>query len=91
MVVRFPSSTDVQWHRAPKFHTGDRGVWLLQSGQGAPAAGAAPEAATGHAMAATAIPGAAVYTALSPMVFQPANKLSAVASVIRGAVEPENS
>jgi len=91
VVVRFPSSTDVQWHRAPKFHTGDRGVWLLQSGQGAPAAGAAPEGAAGHAMAATAIPGAAVYTALSPMDFQPANKLAAVASVIRGAVEPENA
>ncbi len=89
VVVRFPSSTDVQWYRAPKFHTGDRGVWMLQSQKEAPAAGtAAKQAAT---MTATAIPGATLYTALSPMDFQPANKLDSVASVIRTAVAAENS
>ena len=88
VVVRFPSSTDVQWHRAPKFRTGDRGVWLLQSPKTPPAAGAAAKRAGtgGLAMAATALPGATVYTALSPMDFQPANKLNAVAPVIRTAV-----
>lgn len=89
VVVRFPSSTDVQWYRAPKFHTGDRGVWLLHSGEVAPAA-----TTTGKQMvvgesssARTVAPGAPVYTALSPMDFHPANKLEAVAPVIRTAVE----
>jgi hypothetical protein len=86
VVVRFPSSTDVQWYRAPKFHAGDRGVWVLQS-QKAPAAGAAapPKGAPALAMTATAIPGAAVYTALSPMDFHPASQPDSVASVIRAA------
>jgi hypothetical protein len=93
VVVRFPSSTDVQWHRAPKFHTGDRGVWLLHSPTAAPAAVTAAKR-TGPrdlAMAATAVPGATVYTALSPMDFQPANKIDNVASVIRTAVAAKNS
>ncbi len=90
VVVRFPSSTDVQWYRAPKFHAGDRGVWVLQSPKETPDTGAAiqPRGAAALAMTATAIPGAAVYTALSPMDFQPANQPDNVASVIRAA---ENS
>lgn len=89
VVVRFPSSTDVQWYRAPKFHTGDRGVWMLQSQKAAPAAGTAAKHAA--PMTATAIPGATVYTALSPMDFHAANKLDSVASVIRTAVAAKNS
>jgi hypothetical protein len=30
VTVRFPQSTDVRWHRAPKFSEGDEGVFLLQ-------------------------------------------------------------
>jgi hypothetical protein len=88
VVVRFPSSTDVQWHRAPKFRPGDRGVWLLQSPKEPPAAlTAAKRAGVGElATAATAAPGATVYTALGPMDFQPASKLDAVAPVIRTAI-----
>ena len=86
VVVRFPSSTDVQWYRAPKFHTGDRGVWVLQSPKESPAGAAAqPKGAAAVAMRATAIPGATVYTALSPLDFHPANQTDAVASVIRAA------
>ena len=84
VVVRFPSSTDVLWHRAPKFHAGDRGLWLLHSPEAAQLEGK-------EAMTATAVPGAAVYTALSPMDFQPANKLDAVASVIRTAIAAKNT
>jgi hypothetical protein len=83
VVVRFPSSNDVQWHRAPKFRTGDRGVWLLHSPKETPAPG---EAVKRTAIATAAVPGATVYTALSPMDFQPANKLDTVAPVIRAAV-----
>jgi hypothetical protein len=92
VVVRFPSSNDVQWHRAPKFHTGDRGVWLLQSSEKPPAAAKAKRAVPSEkAMVATAVPGAPIYTALHPLDFQPANKLDAVASVIRTAVSETNS
>jgi hypothetical protein len=89
VVVRFPSSTDVLWHRAPKFHTGDRGVWLLHSPKEPPAAKQTGVGAL--AMTATALPGVTVYTALSPMDFQPANRLDTVASVIRTAVAAKNS
>jgi hypothetical protein len=89
VVVRFPSSTDVQWYRAPKFHTGDRGVWMLQSQKETPAAGTAAKQAA--PITATAIPGANLYTALSPMDFHPANNLDSVASVIRTAVAAKNS
>ena len=102
VVVRFPSSTDVQWHRAPKFRTGDRGVWLLQSSKaptaaakaavtkGARKAAKAAGAAVATIMMTPAAAGAPVYTALNPMDFQPANKLNAVASVIRTAVAAKN-
>jgi hypothetical protein len=93
VVIRFPSSTDVQWYRAPKFHTGDRGVWLLQPSTQPPGAGkGAKRGGPGAAvLAATAVPGAPVYTALHPMDFHPANKLDTVASVIRTAVASQNS
>ena len=33
VVVRFPSSTDVRWHSAPKFQTGEEGVFMLHKTQ----------------------------------------------------------
>src|SRR5262249_26787932 len=30
LVVRFPDSTDVRWYRAPKFHPGQEGFFVLQ-------------------------------------------------------------
>jgi hypothetical protein len=30
ITIRFPESSDVQWHDAPRFHVGDRGVFLLR-------------------------------------------------------------
>jgi hypothetical protein len=32
-VVLFPGSMDVVWHRAPKFHVGQQGVWMLHADQ----------------------------------------------------------
>ena len=43
VVVRFPKSGDVRWHRAPKFRKGQQGVFMLhkeQLARGAAAAGA---------------------------------------------------
>jgi hypothetical protein len=31
VVVVYPESRDIKWHRAPKFRTGDTGVWILRS------------------------------------------------------------
>jgi len=80
VVVRFPSSTDVQWFRAPKFRPGDRGVFMLQQPAQAPSATAAK---LGIVAAAQAAP---VYTALHPLDFQPADKVDAVGPAIRAAV-----
>ncbi len=86
VVVRFPSSTDVQWHRAPKFKTGDRGLWLLHSESGP----SAPVGAKAKAVASS-LPKAPVYTALHPMDFQPATTLHAVAPMISAAVGGSHS
>ncbi|MBV9831348.1 MAG: hypothetical protein JOZ82_07105, partial [Marmoricola sp.] len=40
VVIVYPGSIDVAWFRAPKFHAGQRGVFLLH-GQGVPGAAAA--------------------------------------------------
>lgn len=93
VLLRFPSSNDVQWHRAPKFHAGDRGVWLLTSSKtSSPAANLSKSAeAKAGSVEATAVPGATVYTALHPMDFQPASKIERVAPVIRSAIAGNNN
>jgi hypothetical protein len=66
LVVRFPSSTDVRWYKAPKFRTGQEGVFLLHKEQ-IPAAAQATAAAGGV--------GPSEYTALDPSDFQPLEEL----------------
>jgi hypothetical protein len=66
VVVRFPSSTDVRWHKAPKFHAGQEGVFLLHQ---QPAAGRA-----GRVRAAAAAP-SGEFTALHPADVQPLEEL----------------
>jgi hypothetical protein len=75
VLVRFPSSTDVRWYRAPKFHTGQEGVFSLHD-----------DRVSGHPIGAMALavgiqPGA-VFTCLSPADFQPAEKRAEVAAAI---------
>src|SRR5712691_4692866 len=56
VVLRFPSSTDVRWHRAPKFQTGQQGVFSLR-----------PDEVSGRAIglaAANLSPDAPTFTAL---------------------------
>jgi len=66
VVVRFPSSTDVRWYHAPKFHAGQEGVFLLHKQQ-IPATRAK----------AASLPSlkAEQYTALHPGDFQPLDQL----------------
>jgi hypothetical protein len=73
VVVRFPGSTDVMWHRAPKFHPGQEGVFLLHKNE--------PKAQA-KGMAAAASAEEAPYTALDPADFHPADDLHAVAPLI---------
>jgi hypothetical protein len=76
VLVRFPSSTDVRWHRAPKFHSGQEGVFSLHDDR---VSGDHPVGAM--ALAVGIQPGA-VFTCLSPADFQPADKRAEVAAAI---------
>src|SRR5206468_5301908 len=66
VVVRFPSSTDVRWYHAPKFHAGQEGVFLLHKQQ--------VPAARAKAASLTALK-PPEYTALHPGDFQPLEQL----------------
>jgi hypothetical protein len=83
VVVRFPSSTDVRWYRAPKFHAGQEGVFLLHEPEpeARPAAKGRPKAKAAS-VAASAGAGAAVkpgeYTALDPADVQPLDELQRI-------------
>jgi hypothetical protein len=86
VVVRFPSSTDVRWYHAPKFQTGQEGVFLLHKQQ-VPAAAA--KAANLVALKAPE------YTALHPGDFQPLEQLpqirmAASASAARRRAAPRS-
>ena len=77
VVLRFPSSTDVRWHRAPKFETGQEGVFSLHR-----------DAVSGHvgpgAMAAS-LNVHESYTCLDPAAFQPAHNEAEAAVAIDAA------
>lgn len=74
VVIRFPSSTDVRWFKAPKFETGQEGVFLLHKDQlpGGPLAAAAASGV-----------GPGVYTALHPADVQPLEALPRILSAAR--------
>ena len=68
--IRFPSSTDVKWYKAPKFHAGQEGVFLLHKDE----MEKAPEKARKGLMAAGGVAAEierGAYTALHPSDFQP--------------------
>jgi hypothetical protein len=65
VVLRFPSSTDVRWYRAPKFHAGQQGVFSLR-----------PDQVSGHIAfgeAAASFSPEAAFTCLHSADFQPAD------------------
>jgi len=63
VTLRFPSSEDVMWHRAPKFKPGQDGIFMLQKSKIKEHASAADSAG--------AIETVEAYTAFSPVDFQP--------------------
>lgn len=72
--IMFPASTDVAWHRAPKFKPGQEGVFLLHQ---EPAA-ALPDAVAVAAAAGEPLP----YTALDPADFHSAETPQVIDSVL---------
>lgn len=77
VVIRFPSSNDVRWRKAPKFEPGQQGVWLLQKKDLAQA----PAGAGVRRVAVVTQPSA--YTALHPADFQPIDQLESIKTLIR--------
>jgi hypothetical protein len=80
VVLRFPSSTDVRWYRAPKFQTGQEGVFSLHRD--------AVSGHVGHGAMAASLAGPNVkesYTCLDPAGFQPANHEAEAAVAIDAA------
>jgi hypothetical protein len=77
VVIRFPSSNDVRWHKAPKFRPGQQGVWLLQKKDiaQAPAAAALRRAA--------GVAETSAYTALHPADFQPIDQVESIKTLIK--------
>jgi hypothetical protein len=73
VVVRFPASNDVRWHKAPKFQTGQEGVFLLHKQQ---LARQAPQAVQALAKQE--------YTALHPADFQPLDELPRIKLILQG-------
>jgi hypothetical protein len=73
VVVRFPASRDVRWHKAPKFEAGQEGVFLLHK----------PPAAVTRGMPEEL--GPAEYTALHESDVQPLDRLAAIELAARGS------
>lgn len=79
VVVRFPASSDVMWHGAPKFHAGQEGYFMLHRAEAgsSTAKGAKKEKRKVHD------PGAAgSYQALDPGDFQPYSEPGGIKTII---------
>jgi len=86
VVVRFPSSTDVKWYQAPKFHPGQEGFFMLHKGE------TREKGAAASAMF-TEEDAEGILTALHPADFQPFDRPGGVRNLIAslsGAVTPPN-
>jgi len=77
--VRFPASTDVKWYRAPKFHVGQEGFFMLHKDEAATAARPAVRAA---AVAVATDVSKAGFTALHPADVQPFDDPGGIRSLI---------
>ena len=75
--VHFPASTDVLWYRAPKFHAGQQGFFMLHKDE--PAAGPRSKLGLAPAEAKTG------WTALDPADFQPFDQPGGVRALVDAA------
>jgi hypothetical protein len=78
LVLRFPSSSDVRWHRSPKFQAGQQGVFTLH-----------PDSVSGHEAlglaAASLATDVGTYTALHTADFQPSDHEAEAAAAVSAA------
>jgi hypothetical protein len=74
VIVRFPASTDISWHQAPKFHPGQEGYFILHKAEAIKASPQRTTKQTGTRAAVTAPASAEAYTALHPADFQSAQQ-----------------
>lgn len=82
IVIRFPASTDVRWYKAPKFHPGQQGYFMLHKEK---VAQATPRAAAGAAGAKAVAPrmvSTEAYTALHPTDFQAYGEAGGIKTLI---------
>jgi len=84
LVVRFPASTDVRWHRATKFRVGYEGVFLLHPDQTSGQVGGVGPVAAGVAPSDT-------FTCLHSTDFIPSDRPNEIAAAVGGAAESANS
>jgi hypothetical protein len=77
-VLRFPGSSDVRWHKSPKFQAGQEGVFSLHPDQ-------VTRSATLGRAALTLAANASTYTALSSADFQPADHEAEAAAAVTAA------
>jgi hypothetical protein len=82
IVVRFPASHDVRWHRVPKFQVGQEGVFLLHPDE-VTKLRTPGVAAAAHEVAPTA------YTCLHAVDFQPADHPHGVAAALQAISSQE--
>ena len=83
IVVRFPSSKDVRWYKAPKFQPGQQGVFMLRKAKADKGA-----ATTGAHLAIAAGAEPEVFTALHPNDYQPIDQPGGIKSLIEA--KPQN-
>lgn len=86
VVIRFPSSNDVRWHKAPKFYPGQEGVFILHKARPADATTALHMATVTEKE--TGSPDA--YTALHAADFQPIQKHAQIKAMVTGLTEPSH-
>jgi len=88
IVITFPASIDVRWYKAPKFEPGQRGTFLAHGttieGEGRrPAVSRRMRARVALARAGATAGGRRVYTALSPLDFQPQHEPGGLHALIQ--------
>jgi hypothetical protein len=83
VVIRFPASTDVRWYQAPKFQPGHKGFFMLHDTQVTTRARRVGRAARAVAAGPPEIETTKhVYTALSPMDYQPYHEPGGIRTVL---------
>lgn len=90
IVIRFPASRDVMWRKAPKFHPGQEGYFMLQKASPKDLKRGSAKAAVGRLMAAKEKESTEVYTALHPDDFHPKDKADEIKTVLDEASSEDN-